>query len=455
MAQSTISNISPGNIVVPLSEIIDRLQGKLSAADLNALLLAVVGQKKNEVRPGDLITADLINQILSNLVDLEMRVAVLESTPGSSANLLVLDRPMNGDQFRVGDEMVLEGKNLGFVTGSSVITLAGTVLTDYQQGSTDQKIIVKIPGIGSLSATGTAVPLNVSNGFSSAQRTIVVRPMQDLMGAVDVSWTGVSPNPIVAGLAGQSAKFDFLLSSRANLDGDYLVTPTISRVANMSAWQSALKVVDQTETLLANGKILVPAGGTVKVSVKIDPVPNVSSNTSFALSVSAQSGAVFGTTGRLRLSVGNALSLPDSTFTAAIDSVEFSAINSGEFTRGTDTDTIKMKPQTQAMVTLVVKVTQAGTYLGRIKPLPSPDAPTTNWTVAPNPGDPSDPTVPNASFFEVTQAQITAGNGTVSLTPGFLISSQLSPSLVGEAQITIERQGSGLNRGIIVTLNAM
>jgi hypothetical protein len=442
-------------MVVPLSAIIDQLQGKLTAADLNALLLAVVGQKKKEVKPGDLITADLINQILNNLVDLEMRVAVLENSPGAHSKLLVLDRPINGDQFRIGDEMVLEGENLGFVSGTSVITLAGTILTDYRQGSTDQKIIVKIPGIGSLSATGSALPLNVSNGYSSAQRTVVVRPMQDLTGAVDVSWTSVSPNPIVAGVAGQRAKFDFLLSSRANLDGDFLITPTISRVANISTWQSALKVVDQAESTLKNGKAFLPAGGTVKISVIIDPVPNVSINTPFALSVSAQSGAVLGTTGRLRLSVGNALSLPDSTFSAAIDSVEFSAINSGEFTRGTDTDTIRMKPQTQAMVTLVVKVTQPGNYLGRITPLPSPDAPTTNWTVTPNPGDPSDPSVPNNSLFRVTQAQITAGNGTVSLTPGFLIASQPSSSLAGEAKITIERQGSGLNRGITLTLNVM
>jgi hypothetical protein len=114
-----------------------------------------------------------------------------------------------------------------------------------------------------------------------------------------------------------------------------------------------------------------------------------------------------------------------------------------------------MKPQTQAMVTLVVKVTQPGNYLGRITPLPSPDAPTTNWTVTPNPGDPSDPSVPNNSLFRVTQAQITAGNGTVSLTPGFLIASQPSSSLAGEAKITIERQGSGLNRGITLTLNVM
>src|ERR1044072_1046901 len=67
MVQTTITSANPGNIVVPLSAIIDQLQGKMSSADITALLFAIVAKKKNEVRPGDLITAELINQIATDL----------------------------------------------------------------------------------------------------------------------------------------------------------------------------------------------------------------------------------------------------------------------------------------------------------------------------------------------------------------------------------------------------
>lgn len=75
---------TPGNLVVPLSAIIDQLQGKLTSADLNALLLAVVGQRRNQVQPGDLITADLFNQVLQDIQDLNTQLAALSGGGGAS-----------------------------------------------------------------------------------------------------------------------------------------------------------------------------------------------------------------------------------------------------------------------------------------------------------------------------------------------------------------------------------
>src|ERR1044072_946859 len=115
MGQTTITSANPGNIVVPLSAIIDQLQGKMSSADITALLFAIIAKKKNEVRPGDLITAELINQILHDLENLQMRVAQLEAAPvtapqpgavimsvSPSANIHEGDRlTVNGNNFRV------------------------------------------------------------------------------------------------------------------------------------------------------------------------------------------------------------------------------------------------------------------------------------------------------------------------------------------------------------------
>src|SRR5437588_12935874 len=104
MVQSTTTSANPGNIVVPLSAIIDQLQGKLSSADINALLYAIVAKKKNEVRPGDLISAELMNQILHDLGDLELRVSQLEGAAVGTGQV-VIDQPQLGETVQVGQEL--------------------------------------------------------------------------------------------------------------------------------------------------------------------------------------------------------------------------------------------------------------------------------------------------------------------------------------------------------------
>ena len=69
--------VNPGNIVVPLSAILDQLRGRLSSVELDALLAAIIERRKAEVHPGDLITAELMNQILQDLAALNEQVAAL------------------------------------------------------------------------------------------------------------------------------------------------------------------------------------------------------------------------------------------------------------------------------------------------------------------------------------------------------------------------------------------
>src|SRR4051812_24356800 len=83
MAQSPIVNATPGNVMVPLSAIIDQLKDKLSSSQIDALLFAILSGRKTEVRPGDLITADFMNGILARLDAIEVRLAALEG--GKSA----------------------------------------------------------------------------------------------------------------------------------------------------------------------------------------------------------------------------------------------------------------------------------------------------------------------------------------------------------------------------------
>ena len=83
---ATATSINPGNIVVPLSAILDQLRGRLTSVEVDTLLASIVSRRKTEVHPGDLITADLINQILQDLESLNEQVANLKTGgPGTGA----------------------------------------------------------------------------------------------------------------------------------------------------------------------------------------------------------------------------------------------------------------------------------------------------------------------------------------------------------------------------------
>lgn len=449
---ATLTTAKPGDIVVSLSSIVDQLKGKLTSTEVDALVEAILGRRKSAVFPGDLVTASLMNQMLSDIQDLQVRVASIEGKAGGAEGQLILTRPVNGDQFRVGDEMLLEGKNLGFTQGSSFVTLDGVRATEYRPGATDSKITLKVPSISVSTADGRDVVLLVANDGSSASRVVRILPNQSLSGEVGISWVGVSPS---AANAGAEVTFEFDVRSGANLDAYFLVSPTVSRVSDPVAWNGDNLTVFEGDTERRDRRILLRSGASVRVKVRIDVVPAVATNTTFSLSVQVASGVVKGSTGRLRFSVGPTISLPDPDTSVAISDVAFNAPGEGVFTRGTESDVLMLTRTKTAMATLVVRVRQAGDYLVRVAPLNSPDYPTTQWTLRPHPQDPVDPTNPMVTLFTVTRSQVDqAGPMGVPLAPRSLITADSGASASGEAQLTVERRGAVLSRAVVLELAA-
>jgi hypothetical protein len=62
---------SPGDIVVPFSEIAALLQSRLSGLELNNLLTQLLGSRTTLVQPGDLITADWAMDVINRIAALE------------------------------------------------------------------------------------------------------------------------------------------------------------------------------------------------------------------------------------------------------------------------------------------------------------------------------------------------------------------------------------------------
>ncbi|MEO7177234.1 MAG: hypothetical protein ABIW83_00170, partial [Allosphingosinicella sp.] len=71
-----------GNVSVPMSSILDALKDVLTAEERDALFDQLIGLRPAGVAPGDLITAELFNQMLSDLNGLSIRLAALEGIAG-------------------------------------------------------------------------------------------------------------------------------------------------------------------------------------------------------------------------------------------------------------------------------------------------------------------------------------------------------------------------------------
>ena len=176
MANITVAN--PGNMVVPLSAIIDQLEGKLSAADLNALLLAIVTKQKTTVSAGDLITADLMNAILKDIDDLNQRVLTLEAAhPPGGEDVLIIE-PSPSTILRIGDPLIIKGQGL---LSDSLVTIEDQPLGGAF-GSPDNRTLTfhAIPPIdiqGGLPSGGKSVTLAVSNKLGGYSTTFVLKPI--------------------------------------------------------------------------------------------------------------------------------------------------------------------------------------------------------------------------------------------------------------------------------------
>jgi IPT/TIG domain-containing protein len=431
------TTVTLGNIVVPLSSIVDQLRNKLSTSDIDALVSAILSKRQSEVHPGDLITADLMNEILAQLADLQVRVGDLESAAGSISGNVVIFRPLPGEQFRAGSDMTIEGMNLGISDGSSIIKINTTTVTVYRPGSSDTKVTVNIPNIA-VGLGGQVAVLTVANAKNSADRQIFLLPAQDLTGHVDLSW--IDADPLTPATGGPIA-LKFRAKSRANLDASYLITPLISRVTNAAEWNNQLEVLDKDQNGVASKQIPVSAGGETVFFVRIKSIPAVPGDNTptFVLTVTASAGAVSDNTGPLVMKVGTAVELPDPNVSLAYDSSQFLPTNdAGSYARGSDEDTVTVKPNSAGVITMVAEIGAIGTYRAFAETVTG----ATGWTVRPHPNDPAS--------YPIQASDLNNPSGVARILPRFQFLPGATPGDTGEVRLKLARDTASNSRSILM-----
>ncbi len=432
---------SPGDIVVPLSDIIQKLSSKLSQADIDSLVAAILARRTDVVRPGDLITADLMNQMLADIADLQSRVLVLEGGLGTTAGQVVITRPLPGEQFKVGADMTVQGQNFGFSTGVMVLQLDGVRVTAFRPGSGDQAVTFTVPEMTPpVLPGGRSVLLTVSNDRSSAMRQIQLLAARDLAGSIDVIFNGVDPAKVPAG---STPQFKLTLHSRANYDAQFAIQPVITGVANPLDWSSGLVVV-------GGNQVTVPAGGDVPIVVQLK-LPAVADQTPFTFAVGASSGAVQGSTGPIRVVVGTGPQLPDPNTSLAYDatSTKFDPANSGSVIQAIDENTVQVTKGALAQIGLVAVFKAAGTYTPSISPVNEGTTQTSNWSLKLHPQDPTS--------YPITEDMLNNPDKSTSRTLRFLLSPSADPnapaSATGEVEFKLQLSAA-VNRTLRMKLAA-
>lgn len=242
----------------------------------------------SSVRPGDLITSSLVNEILSRLRDHDARLIVLEGGSATTGQVIISD-VLPGNLVQVNQVIQILGSNFDASVGAHRAYFDTQPVTEFIE-ATNNMLKVKVPPIPGLPSLGKAVTLSVSNLTSSATRQLTVTPLPtNVTGVVDVA-SGSAPNPVPAGA---NADFGFTLTSRASVtDAEFVLSATITG----PSWQDRIRILDGSKVQLEGNRIRLTKNVATPVFVRINPVPTGSNNTAFdlMLSVDAQSGTATG-----------------------------------------------------------------------------------------------------------------------------------------------------------------
>ena len=279
--------LSTGDLVISVSEIFDRLQTQVDPRILDQLLRDILAGRRQQVRPGELITADLINQILAELESLNVRVTRLEAGGGVVPNIgPPVITGLDPTSVRVQRPLRILGRNFG-TPSSNVVTIDGVQVRQFKDGSGDTLLIIDVPVILGVPETGKTVTLSVSNPIGFTQTSLVVLPAEQTTpeGSLFVTLSQSPSDPQL--LEGQSYTFVFAVKAFSNMEEVFSLTPIVS-----TGWAAA--IVDVSNTPISPAEVRIPRSD-----------PPVGTTRDVRVRVTIPVGTAPGTTAQLRLGVGS------------------------------------------------------------------------------------------------------------------------------------------------------
>lgn len=270
-------NAHPGDIVVPLSDMLDLLASRLSAAELDELSQTLISRRTTEVAAGDVITAELMNQLLADIGNLQTRIAVLESgIPSIDRPQIILVEPNDG--VRIGEQLSVYGQNLSLAQLTSVV-IGNRKVNAFSSASNDKLLAFTVPSISGIpeGENGANVSLVVTNEFGSDDYTVKVLRAEstDLVANLILTNEGFPEGVIDAGV---TYDFEFKITAATNLTESYTIE---AHVEGDSGWTHKLdngdtskvitieKTVQAPEEIVVNSTVKAGTSGSVNVYISI------------------------------------------------------------------------------------------------------------------------------------------------------------------------------------------
>jgi hypothetical protein len=178
------------------------------------------------VQAGDLIRADTFNALLNDLEHLDVRVGLLEDSQGIPHSPPVTGPPVTTPAAptaqiatitpaspRIGQEMTISGKDIGYLAGPRSVTFDGTAVTSFTGGSTPNLLVFDVPQISGFGTAAKTVQLTVGPPGMTVTRSITVQPpATSSQGSIDVELVHVEPARLEEA---KEARFHYVVRSRA------------------------------------------------------------------------------------------------------------------------------------------------------------------------------------------------------------------------------------------------
>ena len=266
-------------------------------------------QDLQQVQPGDLITADFMNALLSSVSDLEVRVAQLEAGSGPTATGPVVTSTSPAQTVQVGGLLALFGLNFSPLS-STTVHIGEASVTQFAAGSDSQTLRFSVP---QLSGLPRSVPITVTtpSGTSSPAVMMQVTPSDVFQGGqvfVDDENTS-PPTP----QAGQPAQYQFQVRSETLQPVTYQFTAVATQVTPASppaVWPATLNSSQQQiaegTPFVAVVTVMVPAGATAGESA------------SLTLTARSLDGSLTATSSPVPVTVGQAAAVSDPRIQLAV-----------------------------------------------------------------------------------------------------------------------------------------
>jgi hypothetical protein len=246
-----VTTLSSGEVVVPMSSILDALEGVLTEAERQVLFTQLINLRPAGVAPGDLITAELFNEMMSDINELMVRVAALEG--GQIGPPVISEITPLGQ--KAGQIVTIIGQNLDRdrldrIQFDNVDVPVGTVV----DGGSSTRILVPVPAVPNIGTSGRFVEVSVSNASGVGRFPYFLAPATSdaLVSNFVISYVSGFPlNVPVAANADVTLNFNIVGS--ASKVAAFTVVPTIDPPT--AGWTVSMDVGDELINAAGNNQI--------------------------------------------------------------------------------------------------------------------------------------------------------------------------------------------------------